>query len=81
MFSHVNKLKKMQNTRAQSELCVVFFVYACFTNVYTGETNEISRSRSTKESKMFLFFVLVFVLISRMFTIEFSCTIALISQV
>ena len=64
----------MKNTHAQSGLCVVFFAYACFTNVHTGETNEIDINASTKERKMFLFLVFVLVLISRMFTLGFSCT-------
>ena len=41
---------------------VLFFAYASFTDVHTGElTNEISTS--TRERKMFLFLVLVLVLI------------------
>ena len=36
----------MKTTRAQSGLCVVFFAYSCFTDVHTGETNEISISAS-----------------------------------
>ena len=46
----------------QSEMCVVFFAYACFPNVHTGETNEISTS--TRDRKMFTFLVLVRALIS-----------------
>ena len=42
----------MKNTPAQSGLCVVFFAYASFTDVQTGETNEIRIS--TRERKMFL---------------------------
>ena len=48
----------MQNTRAQSGLCVVFLAYACFTNDHTGETNEISTS--TRERKRFLILKLVY---------------------
>ena len=64
----------MKTTHAQSGLCVVFFAYACLTNVHTGETNEISTS--TRERKMFLFLKLVLVLISCMFTAGFSCACA-----
>ena len=42
------------------------FTYACFTNVHTGETKEISTS--TRERKIFLFLVLVLVLISQVWT-------------
>ena len=59
--------------RAQSGVCVVFFAYACFTNVYTGETKEISIS--TRE-RNFFFLVLVFVFISCIFTLGFSCAYA-----
>ena len=60
----------MKNTPAQSRLCVVFFAYSSFTDVHTGETNEIRIS--TRERKMFL----VLVLISRLFTLGFSCAYA-----
>ena len=85
--------KKMKTTHAQSGLCVVFFAYACLTNVHTGETKEISTS--TRERKMFFFLCLflclfhacshmdfsVFVLISRMFTLEFFCGCAYFTHV
>ena len=63
----------MKNTREQRELCVVFFVYACFTNFHTGKSNKISISTNTNERKTFLFLEFFLVLISRMFTLGFSC--------
>ena len=48
-----SKHKKMKHLRAQSGLCVVFFAYACFTNVHTGETNKISTSTRERENVSF----------------------------
>ena len=49
-----SKHKKMKHLRAQSGLCVVFFAYACFTNVHTGETNKISTSTRERENVLCL---------------------------
>ena len=54
----------------------MFFAYASFTDVHTGETNEISIRTSTRERKKILFLVLVLVLISRMFKLRFFCAYA-----
>ena len=35
----------MKNTRAKNGLYVVFFAYACFTNVHTAVPNEIAQAQ------------------------------------
>ena len=63
----------MKNTHAQSGLCVVFFAYACFTDVHTGETNEIGKGKERKgKENVYFFLVLVLVFISCMYTLNFS---------
>ena len=58
IFTHFKyKHKKMKNTHVQSGLCVVFFAYACFMDVHTGETNEINPSTRDLERKMLLFLI------------------------
>ena len=73
---HVRQHKKTKNTHAQCGPMATteLLVLAEFTDVHTGETSK--DQGQIQKRKAFLFLVVVLVLISCMFTLEFSYAFA-----